>query len=158
MLSGLVGLTAMASSDSFRCRWLTSTLTGVAAAILGPARCAAEAVAGTPASVATARTAPATIGNRKRYMIGPSSSPRPPRGYASRSGGFRSAQALRVRHAVARLFDCPDKRIFGTRGSQYLGSLGPPIFDGGPPSALRSRSPFNDDRRERSAGLRGSVE
>src|SRR6266516_7218888 len=29
MLSGLVGLTAMASSDSFRCRWLTSTFGGV---------------------------------------------------------------------------------------------------------------------------------
>src|SRR6516225_8626469 len=32
-------------------------------------------------------------------------------------------------------------RILGTRGSRYLGSLGPPIFDRGLPSALRPRSP-----------------
>src|SRR6266699_5575445 len=30
MFLGFVGLTAIASSDSFRCRWLTSTLVGVA--------------------------------------------------------------------------------------------------------------------------------
>src|SRR5215470_13392505 len=71
MLSGLVGLTAIASSDSFRCRWLISTLAGVAAAILGPVWCAAAAVAGTAASAATPSTAPVIIENQKRYMIIP---------------------------------------------------------------------------------------
>ena len=53
MLSGFVGLTAMASSDSFRCRWLTSTLVGVVlAAIADPAGISSAAV-----TAATAKTA-----------------------------------------------------------------------------------------------------
>src|SRR5919109_381655 len=53
MLSGLTGLTAIASSDSFRCRWLTSTLTGVTAAARSPARAVAN-VAGAAARAAAA--------------------------------------------------------------------------------------------------------
>src|SRR6266566_6335276 len=48
MFLGFVGLTAIASSDSFRCRWLTSTLVGVAAA---------GAAAWAPAGAATRATA-----------------------------------------------------------------------------------------------------
>src|SRR6266568_6639150 len=45
MLAGLVGLTAIVSSDSFRCRWLISTLAGVATTTRGdPVRAAASAV------------------------------------------------------------------------------------------------------------------
>src|SRR5260370_26946637 len=65
MLLGLAGLTAIASSDSFRCRWLTSTLAGTA----GPA--ATRAAAGTPASVAAAVAPAITIANRKRYKPSP---------------------------------------------------------------------------------------
>src|SRR5260221_4583380 len=36
MLSGLAGLTAIASSDSFRCRWLMSILAGVSAHVPDP--------------------------------------------------------------------------------------------------------------------------
>src|SRR5260370_41462304 len=36
MLSGLAGLTAIASSDSFRCRWLVSILAGGAAPAPAP--------------------------------------------------------------------------------------------------------------------------
>src|SRR5215472_16280232 len=71
MLSGLVGLTAIASSDSFRCRWLISTLAGVAAAG-GPDRAAARA-AGAAASAAPVTTATTTLENRKRYIAVPSS-------------------------------------------------------------------------------------
>src|SRR6266851_3974750 len=67
MLAGLVGLTAIVSSDSFRCRWLTSTLAGVAAP--GPTRATASAV-GVAASAAAISTATTTIENRKRYMAG----------------------------------------------------------------------------------------
>src|SRR6266852_2055950 len=74
MLLGLTGLTAIASSDSFRCRWLTSTLTGGAAAVRGdPVRCAATAVADGAARRADVRIATTRIGSRQRYMIGPSS-------------------------------------------------------------------------------------
>jgi hypothetical protein len=69
--------------------------------------------------------------------------------------GCNGAGVFRVL-LIARV--CPDMRILGTRGSQVSRFLDPPVFDGGPPSALRPRSPFNDDRRERSAGLRGSVQ
>src|SRR5258708_304576 len=75
MLSGLAGLTAIASSDSFRCRWLMSILAGVAAKARDPARAAASA-AGVAASTAPASIAATVIGNRKRYIIKPSS-PRP---------------------------------------------------------------------------------
>src|SRR6266567_1169704 len=79
MLSGLVGLTAIVSSDSFRCRWLTSTLASVVTAVRGdPVRAAASA-AGVAASAATVSIATTRIGNRKRYMVGPSSREAPPR-------------------------------------------------------------------------------
>src|SRR5229473_2648171 len=65
MLRGLVGLTAIVSSDSFRCRWLISTLAGVT----GPAPATARAV-GVAASAAAISTATTTIENRKRYMAG----------------------------------------------------------------------------------------
>src|SRR5262249_59096605 len=50
------------------------------------------------------------------------------------------AGALRVRPAVARLFYCPDKRILGTRGSNFALPVGPPIFDRGLP-LVTTRSP-----------------
>src|SRR5215472_16433295 len=62
MLSGLVGLTAMASSDALKCRWLMSALAGAAASAVGPAASAA------PATIATAK-----LGTRRRYMVCPSS-------------------------------------------------------------------------------------
>src|SRR5215469_1215177 len=67
MLSGLAGLTAIASSDSFRCRWLISMLAGVAVAARGVVR-AAPSAAGAAASAAPVTIAATTIRNRKRYM------------------------------------------------------------------------------------------
>src|SRR5215469_9719104 len=67
MLSGLAGLTAIASSDSFRCRWLISILAGVAVAARGPVRAVASA-AGAAASAAPVTIATTIIGNRKRYI------------------------------------------------------------------------------------------
>src|SRR5258708_4514045 len=72
LLSGLAGLTAIASSDSFRCRWLMSILAGVAGKARDPARALAGA-AGVAASIAPASIAATMIGNRKRYIIEPSS-------------------------------------------------------------------------------------
>src|SRR5262249_18785596 len=66
MLSGFAGLTAIASSDSSRCRWLTSTLAGVTT-VGGRSRAAARA-AGAAASTAPVITATTIIGNRKRNM------------------------------------------------------------------------------------------
>src|SRR6266487_1780409 len=62
MLSGFAGLTATASSDSFRCRWLTSTLAGT----LGDAT--TSAAAGTPASATAAATPAVTTASAMRYM------------------------------------------------------------------------------------------
>jgi hypothetical protein len=70
MLPGLAGLTAIASSDSFRCRWLTSTLAGVM--VTGPVPAAASA-AGVGTSTAPVSIATAMIANRKRYIARPSS-------------------------------------------------------------------------------------
>src|SRR6266496_5117636 len=60
MLFGFVGLTATASSDSFRCRWLTLTLVGV-----GAAWAAVWAVASV-ATVATAVSAARRRGGRRK--------------------------------------------------------------------------------------------
>src|SRR5258708_3000693 len=79
MLWGLAGLTAIASSDSFRCRWLMSILAGGAAKAPGPARAAASA-AGVAASTAPARIAATAIGDPKRDIIEPSSPPPLPKG------------------------------------------------------------------------------
>src|SRR5260370_12985708 len=60
MLSGLAGLTAIASSDSFRCRWLMSILAGVAGKARDPARALAGAAGGgrsvPPARIAADQT------------------------------------------------------------------------------------------------------
>src|SRR5689334_4521790 len=68
MLLGLVGLTAIASSDSLKCRWLMSTLTGVAAPVWAAASAAGPAASAAPATVATAK-----IRTRRRHMACPSS-------------------------------------------------------------------------------------
>src|SRR5262249_33324026 len=67
MLLGLAGLTAIASSDSFRCRWLMSTLAGVTT-VAGPVLAAASA-AGMEASAASASAATTKTENRKRRMM-----------------------------------------------------------------------------------------
>src|SRR5215470_14266254 len=64
MLSGLAGLTAIVSSDSFRCRWLMSTLTGVAVPVSPAADAVGAAAAITPATIATTIT-----GNWKRCIV-----------------------------------------------------------------------------------------
>src|SRR6266542_1656100 len=72
MLFGLVGLTAIVSSDSFRCRWLMSTLAGMAAAaatVPAAGVAAAAAAAGTAAGI---NAATSTIGNKMRRIINPS--------------------------------------------------------------------------------------
>src|SRR5215831_1670055 len=68
MFSGLVGLTAMVSSDSLKCRWLMSTLTGVAAPVWAAASAVGPAASAAPATIATAK-----IGTRRWYMACPSS-------------------------------------------------------------------------------------
>src|SRR5260370_14641461 len=83
MLSGLVGLTAIVSSDSFRCRWLISTLAGVVTATCDPVRAAASVV-GVAASAAAISTAITTIKNRKRNMAGPLPARCHHEGYAGR--------------------------------------------------------------------------
>src|SRR5260370_4419854 len=77
MLRGLVGLTAIVSSDSFKCRWLISTLAGVTAPTPAPApppapgpAWATARAAPVPARAAAISTATTTIENRKRYMAG----------------------------------------------------------------------------------------
>src|SRR5712691_1116064 len=71
MLLGLVGLTAIASSDSFRCRWLTSMLTVGTTAARSPGWAEATA-AGMPAIAAAVSTAITTVRSRKRHMLSPS--------------------------------------------------------------------------------------
>src|SRR5689334_7998550 len=63
MLLGLVGLTATASSDSLRWRWLTSTLAGVVAALAGPGGVSAARVSA---------VAKAVIRHSSRRMATPS--------------------------------------------------------------------------------------
>ena len=90
MLSGLSGLTAIASSDSFRCRWLISTLTGGAAVACSPVRAwspdrAKARAAGVPAIAMAVSTATTTIGSRKRRMFSPSRKGSPDSAYAGAS-------------------------------------------------------------------------
>src|SRR6266513_6369886 len=68
MLSGLAGLTAIASSDSLKCRWLMSTLTGAAAPVWAAASAVGPVASAAPATIATAK-----IRTRRRYMACPSS-------------------------------------------------------------------------------------
>src|SRR6266700_3498713 len=125
MLSGLVGLTATASSDSFRCRWLTSTLTETA----DPATtCAAT---GTPVSAA-AVTPAITIANRKRYMPSPfrypSTPPAPTKSLVSPTVTSASTRPHSPAHVP---------QYERSAGNWEPGGLEPPVGSRGAASAVR---------------------
>src|SRR5215471_4933873 len=125
MLSGLVGLTAIASSDSLKCRWLMSTLTGVAVPVWAAASTAGPAASAAPVTVATAK-----IRTRRRYMACPSSpiTERLRRAWHYSRGhvqAVRSNGVVHVRRAVVMIETCASVRAFNLLAGPVRGESPP---------------------------------